>query len=87
MNELLKPKILREGYCCMHGYLELCKARGETVITMAVNLELHPKGQERKTRELIWREYRKNPHCCGFKDCLQPVIQELKNEKKPLERG
>ena len=41
-NDVLRGKILNEGYCCINGYLRLCKARGENATAMAKNLNISP---------------------------------------------
>lgn len=72
-------KIHSEGYCCLKGYLGLCRARGESAQGMAENLSISP--------DAIWHHYRRlkqGAHTCqGLKDCLQPVIDAIQNDKAP----
>lgn len=79
----LLAKIYSEGYCCLNGYLRLCKARGEKVRGMAENIEISTDALFHHYRRL---EKGKIP-CQGFSDCLGPVIKEIENEKKPPEGG
>lgn len=78
-NSTLFPKIISEGYCCLHGYLGLCKARGEKKPEMAAwigvckrtifyNYELMEKG--------------KRP-CMKQHDCMLPLIQEIQASETP----
>ena len=76
----LKAKILSEGYCCLYGYLALCRERGETVINMAKHINISP--------DALWYHYRKlddinskEPKCHRYKECLDPIVQELLTEK------
>ena len=75
----LTARIYSEGYCCLHGYLALCKARGETPSSMAKNIEVPIR--------TIHHHYRcekaGNRPCAGKSDCLKPVIEELQKEKAP----
>lgn len=71
-------KILDEQYCCMHGYIGLCKARGETAAGMAENLNV-PKRTVEHHRTLFDR----GRHICQERhDCLKNVIAIIK-EKGP----
>ncbi len=69
-------KIASEGYCCMAGYLRLCRARGEAVPSMADWIGMH--------RYTLYNHYRKlaaGKYPCQKKaECLEPVILDL--EKK-----
>lgn len=62
-----------EQYCCMAGYLNLCRARKETAVEMADNFTLSP--------VTIWKHYRKlaaGKHKCESRqDCLKQVIAEI----------
>lgn len=62
----LIAKVMSEGYCCIPGYLRLCKARGEAVADMAKNLDVSP--------DTIWYHARKNTPCQGYSDCMQEQI-------------
>lgn len=80
--ERLDAKIANDEYCCMWGYLELCRARGERPRDMAKTVGLH--------RYTIYYHYRKlaagDYSCPGRGACLRPVIEELWAEKKgPVE--
>lgn len=65
----LIAKIASEGYCCIPGYLRLCKARGEETKAMAANLNVSP--------DTLWYHLRKNAQCQGFADCMKGVIDEI----------
>lgn len=66
-----------EGYCCLAGYLRLCRARGETVPAMAANFGISPHN--------LWHHYRRlekeKLKCQNFSDCLQPIIDEILLER------
>lgn len=69
----LQAKILSEDYCCLHGYLRLCKARGEKVPNMAEWIGMH--------RYTLYYHYRalaqgKRP-CLKLQNCLLPVVATL----------
>lgn len=65
-------KVLSEGYCCIPGYLRLCKARGENVTEMAKNLNVSP--------DTIWYHQRKSEKCQGFSDCMGKQIEEIEKD-------
>lgn len=74
----LRPKILNEGYCCIYGYLNLCKARGETIKSMAAFLGVN--------KSVLWdctRKKGKKHVCQQTSECLQPIILEIQKEKGP----
>lgn len=67
----LSAKVASEGYCCLNGYLRLCKLRGETAEGMAKNIGMSP--------DTIWYHYRKLPTvngavCQKQMECMKPVI-------------
>ena len=70
----LIAKVASEGYCCIHGYLRLCKARDETPKAMAENIGMSP--------DTIWYHYRNPPACQKQMTCMAPIIQIIENEKK-----
>jgi len=76
----LAAKVASEGYCCVHGYLRLCRARGESPKDMAENIGNSP--------HTIWYNYRKlaagTLHCQNQSDCMLPIIKEI--EKNPPKR-
>lgn len=80
----LIAKVASEGYCCLRGYLVLCKERGETVQDMAKNIGISP--------DALWYHYRKfetaskPPGCMRQKDCLDSIIQELMLEKENIKK-
>lgn len=80
-KEWLIAKITSQEYCCLHGYLRLCRARGETVKDMAANIGM--------SQDTLWYHYRKldgtanPPICMRVSDCMNPVITEIEDEKKP----
>jgi hypothetical protein len=63
-------KVASEGYCCMAGYLDLCKARGEAAPAMAKNLAV--------SKDTIYYHYRRDHKCQNYSDCMQDTIQEIK---------
>lgn len=77
-EERLFSKISSEGYCCFHGYLRLCKARGESAPSMAKWLGMH--------RYTLYYHYRalkqgKRP-CQKISWCLLPVIEVIEQQAK-----
>ena len=71
---VILPKIYSEGYCCMYGYLELCKARGETSNGMAENLGIKP-----HTLRHHYRQLKKGECTCeGKTDCMKALLEEIK---------
>lgn len=77
----LMAKIYSEGYCCLSGYLRLCKARGETSIGMAENIGV--------SKFTIWHHERRlrdgKISCQKRGDCLCNIIQEI--EADPPKRA
>ena len=74
----LQAKIFSEGYCCLHGYLRLCSARGEKVPNMAEWIGMH--------RYTLYYHYRalaqgKRP-CQKLTTCLLPVVVTLEQERQ-----
>lgn len=68
----LSAKIVSEGYCCLNGYLRLCRLRGENANGMAKNIGMSP--------DTIWYHYRKldrknGPVCQKQTDCMGPVLE------------
>jgi len=77
MSNILFPKLVNEGYCCMHGYLGLCKARKETPVSMAKFFSIHP-----WAIRYHYRQQKLGRHKCqNHPDCLKGVILDLGNEK------
>jgi len=69
------PAIASEGYCCIYGYLRLCKARGETKKEMASWLKISV-----NTLKTNYQLLSQGRHVCQkYKDCLEPIIQELED--------
>lgn len=75
----LVAKIYSEDYCCLYGYLKLCKARGERVEDMAANIGVSP--------DALWYHYRRLSigavQCSKLSTCMQPLLKEIEDEKKP----
>ena len=72
------PKIASDGYCCIYGYLRLCRERGETKEEMAKCL-----GINFWTLKYHYRLLKRNEHSCqNYGDCLKPVIEELEAENR-----
>jgi len=74
----LIAKIHSEEYCCLYGYLKLCKARGEKVVDMADNIGISP--------DALWYHYRRLEvgavQCSRLSNCMKPLIEEIKGEPK-----
>lgn len=69
------PKIANEGYCCIYGYLKLCRARGETKASMAKWL-----GISFWTLRDNFRALKRGEHTCQkYSDCLSPIIEDIEN--------
>lgn len=67
------PKVFSEGYCCLYGYLRLCRARGETRKTMSEFSGLSP-----ETIKNHYRRLRRGEHTCQkYSECLLPVIEDI----------
>ena len=72
-NNLLFSKILSEGYCCLHGYLRLCEARGENKREMAKFIGVH-----KRTIYLHFQAMREGDRPCAKQsDCMLSLIQEI----------
>lgn len=75
----LVARIHSEGYCCLNGYLRLCKARGEKPAEMADNIGM--------SADTLWYRYRKLDEgkikCQKRGDCMTPIIDEIAKEKAP----
>ena len=75
----LIAKIHSEGYCCLNGYLGLCRARGETPQAMAEFIGVSP--------DAIWHHYRRLKQgkipCQQHSDCLTPIVEAIQKEKAP----
>lgn len=71
-QDKVAPQI--EGdYCCMKGYLDLCKARGQTHFSMAVFL-----GVRRRTVTYHYQKLRAGEYVCpGGEGCLREVIEAI----------
>jgi hypothetical protein len=69
------PKVASEGYCCIYGYLKLCRARGETKKAMA-----EWSGIAFDTLKNHYRRLKKGEHQCQhYSECLRPVIEDIEN--------
>lgn len=67
------PKIASEGYCCIWGYLKLCRARGETKKSMS-----EWSGMNFWTIKDHYRRLVKGQHqCMNYSDCLRSVIEDV----------
>lgn len=82
-TQKLESKALAEGYCCIFGYLRLCKARNERVKDMAKFINMGP--------NVIWRHYRllkAGEHMCKTRsDCLNGVIQTIEAENAAAQKS
>lgn len=73
----LMPKVASEGYCCINGYLRLCRARGETKKSMAEFL-----GISFWTIKYNYRCLKRGEHKCqNYSDCLSPVIEDIERSR------
>jgi len=83
LGHSLRARILSEGYCCVYGYLELCRARNETPTGMGENI-----GLPAHTIRHNYRCLKKGNRACANKpDCLKPTIEEiLLNPPAPREK-
>ena len=76
------PKIASEGYCCIWGYLKLCRERGETKAEMAKFSGITFRSLKNHYSLLKRGEH----ECQKYSTCLKSVIEELTEEnaeKKP----
>lgn len=77
-------KLVEEDYCCLYGYLALCRARGERTLDMAKNLGV-PSRTIRYHYTILDRspQRRDCAHRCQKKgvDCLHPHIEAIASEK------
>lgn len=69
----MMPKVASEDYCCIYGYLRLCRARGETRDSMAEFLGVSPETIKNHYRRLKTGEHK----CHRYGDCLGPVIEDI----------
>lgn len=80
-SESLLAKIQSQGYCCLKGYLELCRARGQKATDMAPYIGI--------SEHTLWYHYRRldagKMTCKRFSDCLKPVIDEISAQSKAPE--
>ena len=72
-NNSLLPAILDEGYCCVHGYIRLCKARGETRKGMAEFIGV----PIRTVASNIYEYGCGNRPCQEHSDCMLPEIAKI----------
>lgn len=71
----LMPKIASEGYCCIFGYLRLCRVKGETRNSMAEWIGVSP-----ETIKNHYRRLKRGEHSCQeYSECLIPVIEDIQN--------
>ncbi len=76
----LLPFVASEGYCCIHGYLRLCKARNEQQKEMADNA-----GLSLRTIKYAYQHLREGRHeCQRYSDCLSPIIKDIENSPSDL---
>lgn len=75
----IHAKIASEGYCCVWGFLNLCKARGQTPSTMMPFLGLSRLTFYHHNRKLQNGLYT----CEGKPDCLKETIEQIRAEVSP----
>jgi hypothetical protein len=69
----MMPKVASEGYCCIFGYLRLCRARGETKKSMS-----EWSGISFETLKNHYRRLKRGEHSCQkYSDCLLPVVEDI----------
>jgi hypothetical protein len=69
----LLPKIASEEYCCVYGYLRLCKARGESYAEMAKSMKV-----SYWTIKYNFRKMREEKFVCQqYSDCMKSSIEEV----------
>lgn len=73
-NIILGKLILEEGYCCMYGYLRLCKHRGEHPSDMALYMGVASSTVRYHYTKIY--EDRKNHRCQGEYGCMAPLFIE-----------
>jgi hypothetical protein len=73
-RKVLLPKVYSEEYCCLWGYLTLCRERGETYREMAGFIGV-PYEQIRKAYRFLSR----GKYACAKRGtlCLSPVIEDI----------
>jgi len=77
-NHNLRAKTISEGYCCVWGFLALCRARNQSPASMMQHL-----GLSRLTFYYHDRKAQKGGYSCENRaDCLKPVIGEITGETK-----
>jgi hypothetical protein len=68
-NVILEPLIDLEGYCCMHGYLKLCKFRGQKPEDMAKHMGVASSTIRYHYTMLVLNK--KNHRCLGSGSCMK----------------
>lgn len=71
-NIILETLVAEEGYCCMYGYLKLCKARGQKPDDMAKHMGVA--GSTIRYHYTKIFEDKKNHRCKGGGDCMKPLF-------------
>lgn len=80
-NNHLVPLVASEGYCCLYGYLKLCRERGEKPKDMAKNM-----GVAHSTIVYNYGKIadgRKSHTCRKLPECLMPTILEIRATATP----
>lgn len=73
-NIILGHLVESEGYCCMHGYLRLCKARGETPDTMAEHMGVSPSTVKYHYARLA--DEKRSHRCSGGPGCMKELWEK-----------
>lgn len=74
MNVILEPLIDSEGYCCMYGYLKLCKHRGERPDEMAAHMGVA--GSTIRYHYTMLSINKKNHRCENGEGCMKPEFTD-----------
>lgn len=74
--------LIAGDYCCLYGYLTLCRLRGERTLAMAKNLGCTSRAI-RYHYTIMNRRHAPRSHCCRKKgvDCLHPHIIAIQSAK------
>ena len=70
-NDTLKQKVAEEGYCCLRGYLDLCRSRGETPDSMGEFIEVAGSTIRYHYAQCRLTFVPKSHRCKGAEDCMQ----------------
>lgn len=72
-NEVLKPLVESEGYCCIRGYLRLCASRKETPEGMAKHMGVAVSTIQYNYERL--RTGKRTHQCQQSPDCMRALFE------------